>query len=198
MVDTRVVRLHSSCNLCGTTPEQFADLLVRLAPIAEQQRRDLSDRTARQRDPGAGRPPKPFWLRLLLALTLLCQGIPIRAYGRTFGIHERTVRRYRDEVEEFLVTHGFQPPSATRSIRSLANLAADVEEHGDETVMVDGTEMRRWSPKAWADQKRPGRGRRTRTSSKPPSYRIRRGVMGHFGFQRGVMVASRSQLGLPA
>ena len=154
MAATRIVRLGPSRDLCGTTPEQFADLLVRLAPIAEQRRRDLGDRPGRQRAPGAGRPPKPFWLRLLVALTLLRQGIPVRACGRIFGIHERSVRRYRDEVEELLVTHGFQPAGATQPIRSLDDLAAYVAEHGDETVMVDGTELRRWSPKLWEDQKR--------------------------------------------
>jgi len=154
MTVTRVVRLGPSRELCGTTPEQFADLLVRLAPIAEQRRRDLADRPGRLRAPGAGRPPKPFWLRLLVTLTLLRQGMSVRATGRIFGIHERTVRRYRDEVEELLVLHGFQPASAPGPIRSLDDLAVYVEEHGNEAVMVDGTEMRRWSPKLWEDQKR--------------------------------------------
>jgi hypothetical protein len=153
MTGTRVVRLGPSRELCGTTPEQFGDLLIRLAPIAEQRRRSRADRPGRQRAPGAGRPPKPFWLRLLVALTLLRQGISVRATGRIFGIHERSVRRYRDEVEELLVIYGFQPASATRPIRSLDDLAAYVEEHGDEAIMVDGTEMRRWSPKLWEDQK---------------------------------------------
>lgn len=153
MAVTHVVRLSPSRELCGTTAEQFADLLVRLAPIAEERRRCLADRAGRRRAPGAGRPPKPFWLRLLVALTLLRQGISVRAAGRIFGIHERSVRRYRDEVEELLVTHGFQPCGAAGPIRSLDDLAAYVEDHGDDPVMIDGTEVRRWSPELWADQK---------------------------------------------
>lgn len=154
MAVTRVVRLGPSRELCGTTPEQFADLLIRLAPIAEQRRRELADRPGRMRAPGAGRPPKPFWLRLLVALTLLRQGISVRATAAVFGIHERSVRRYRDEVEELLVIHGFQPVGAARPIRSLEELQGYVEEHGDQVVMVDGTEVRRWSPELWEDQKR--------------------------------------------
>ena len=76
MAATRVVRLGPSRELCGTTPQQFGDLLIRLAPTAEQRRRDLADRPGRRRAPGAGRPPKPFWLRLLVELTLLCEGVP--------------------------------------------------------------------------------------------------------------------------
>lgn len=153
MAVTGVVGLGPSRDLCGTTPEQFGDLLIRLAPMAEQRRRERADWPGRRRAPGAGRPPKPFWLRLLVALTLLRQGTSVRATGRIFGIHERSVRRYRDEVEELLIAHGFQPAGAAQPIRSLDDLAAYVEQHGDRMVMVDGTEVRRWSPELWEDQK---------------------------------------------
>jgi hypothetical protein len=153
MTVVRVVRLGPSRELCGTTPEQFGDLLVRLAPIAQQRRCELADRPGRRRAPGAGRPPKPFWLRLLVALTLLRQGISVRATGRIFGIHERSVRRYRDEIEELLVTHGFEPAGAAGPIRNLNDLGAYIEAHGDDPVMIDGTEVRRWSPELWEDQK---------------------------------------------
>ena len=153
MAVTRVVRLGPSRALCGTTPAQFGDLLVRLAPIAEQRRREREVWPGRRRAPGAGRPPRPFWLRLLVALTLLRQGTSVRATGEIFGIHERSVRRYRDEVEELLVIHGFQPAGVAQPIRSLDDLAAYVEQHGDQVVMVDGTEVRRWSPELWEDQK---------------------------------------------
>jgi hypothetical protein len=145
--------LGPSRELCGTTPQQFGDLLIRLVPIAEQRRRDAADRPGRRRAPGAGRPPKPFWLRLLVALTLLRLGISVRATGRVLGVHERSVRRYRDEIEELLVIHGFQPAGAIRPIRTLDDLAVYVEEHGDEPVMISGTEVRRWSPELWEDQK---------------------------------------------
>lgn len=147
------VALVPSRELCGTTPQQFADLIVRLAPIAEQRRRELADRPGCRRAPGAGRPPRPFWLRLLVALTYLRQGISVRATAAVFGVHERSVRRYRDEIEELLTLHGFQPAAADRPIRSLDDLAVYVEAHGDEPILVDGTEVRRWSPGVWDDQK---------------------------------------------
>jgi hypothetical protein len=94
-----------------------------------------------------------LWLRLLVALTHLRQGTSVRGTAGIFGIHERSVRRYRDEIEELLVAHGFQPPGADRPIRSLEDLGDYVSRLGDGTVMVDGTEVRRWSPYPWEDQK---------------------------------------------
>jgi len=70
-----------------------------------------------------------------------------------FGIHERSVRRYRDEIEELLTRHGFQPAAADRPIRSLEDLTVYVEAHGDEPILIDGTEVRRWSPGVWDEQK---------------------------------------------
>lgn len=147
------VALGPCRELCGTTPGQFADLIVRLAPIAQQRREELADRPGRRRAPGAGRPPRPFWLRLLVALTYLRQGTSVRATAAMFGIHERSVRRYRDEIEELLTRHGFQPAAADRPIRSLEDLTVYVEAHGDEPILVDGTEVRRWSPGVWDEQK---------------------------------------------
>jgi hypothetical protein len=72
--------------------------------------------------------------------------------GALLGVHERSVRRYRDEVEELLIDHGFQPPGATRPIRSLEDLVEYVALLPDRTVMVDGTDVRRWSPYPWHDQ----------------------------------------------
>jgi hypothetical protein len=126
---------------------------VRLAPLAEERRSQLADRPGRKRAPGAGRRPFPLWLRLLVALTHLRQGTSVRATGAMFGIHERSVRRYRDEVEELLVAHGFRPPGAAAPIRTLDDLGAYVAGLDDGTVMVDGTEIRRWSPYPWEEQK---------------------------------------------
>jgi hypothetical protein len=93
-----------------------------------------------------------LWLRLLVALCHLRQGTSLRATAGIFGIHERSVRRYRDEIEELLVAHGFCPPGAARPIRSLEDLRGYLERLPDGTVMVDGTEVRRWSPYPWEDQ----------------------------------------------
>lgn len=90
---------------------------------------------------------------MLVALTHLRQGLTVRATAEIFGIHERSVRRYRDEIEALLVDHGFQPQGAAAPIRSLEELGVYVSQLGDATVMVDGTEVRRWSPYPWQDQK---------------------------------------------
>ena len=153
MAVSHAVWLVPSRDLCGTTPEQFGDLLVRLAPLAEQRTRELAERADRKWAPGAGRRPFPLWLRLLVALTHLRQGTSLRATAGVFGVHERSVRRYRDEVEELLVAHGFCPPGASRPIRSLEDLGDYIARLPDGTVMVDGTEVRRWSPYPWEDQK---------------------------------------------
>jgi len=122
MAVVRVVGLVPSRELCGTTEEQFAELLVRLTPLMLERRRCLADRPDRKRAAGAGRRPTAWWLRLMVALTHLRQGTSVRATAAVFGIHERSVRRFRDEVEELLVDHGFQPAGATRPIRSLEDL----------------------------------------------------------------------------
>jgi hypothetical protein len=142
----RVVVLEPSRELCGTTLEQFGDLLKRLAPLAEEDRRRRQDRPDRRRRPGAGPKPKPFWLRLLTALTLLRQGTSVRATAKLFGVHERSVRRWRDELERLLVAHGFDPPGAAKPIRTLEDLAAHLAALPDRCVLVDGTEVPRSSP----------------------------------------------------
>jgi hypothetical protein len=92
-----------------------------------------------------------LWLRLLVALTHLRQGSSVRATAQIFGIHERSVRRYRDEIEELLSDYGFSPPGTGRPIRSLEDLAAYLAVLP--VVLVDGTEVRRWSPYPWEAQK---------------------------------------------
>lgn len=147
-----MVRLVPSRELCGTTEEQFAGLLVALAPLAEQRRQRLADRPDRRRAPGAGRHPKPLWVRLLVALTHLRQGTSVRSTAVLLGVHERSVRRYRDEIEDLLVDHGFRPPGAERPIRSLEDLTEYVAQLPEKKVMIDGTDVRRWSPYPWHQQ----------------------------------------------
>jgi len=100
---------------------------------------------------GGGDKPAPFWFRLLVALTHLRRGTSVRASAKIFGIHERSVRRYRDEVCRLLAGHGGQPPGAARPIRTLE----DLRDHLDEVprVMVDGTEVPRSMPIDWAAQR---------------------------------------------
>jgi hypothetical protein len=90
----------------------------------------------------------------LVALTHLRQGTSVRATASIFGIHERSVRRYRDEIEELLVAHGFDPPGGSHRIRTLDDLAAYVSQLGEGELLVDGTEVRRSTPYPWAEQKK--------------------------------------------
>ena len=142
-----------SRELCGTTPEQFGDLLSRLAPLVEAEYLARGDRPGRQRRLGGGDKPNPFWFRLLVALTLLRQGTSLRATGRLFGVDEKSVRNYRDEVVRLLAAHGCQPPGAARPLRSLEDLGAHLDGLPAEAVMVDGTEVARGMPVDWDAQR---------------------------------------------
>ena len=58
-----------------------------------------------------------------------------------FGVHERSVRNWRDEIEALLGEHGFDPPGATRPIRTLEDLRAHLDAVPGEAAMVDGTHV---------------------------------------------------------
>lgn len=137
--------------MCGTTPLQFADLIERLAPLVAAEHQARGERPGRQRASGGGDKPAPFWFRLLVALTHLRQGTSVRASAKIFEIHERSVRRYRDEVCRLLAAHGCQPPGATRPIRTLEDLRGYLDDVP--MVMVDGTEVPRSMPIDWAAQR---------------------------------------------
>jgi hypothetical protein len=139
-----VTVLEPSRELCGTTVEQFVDLVERLAPAVDAEYLARADRPGRQRALGGGDRPNPFWFRLLVALTYLRQGTSTRATAAIFGIHEKSVRNYRDEVVRLLAGHGCHPPGAAHPIRDLADLVAYLD--GVDTVMVDGTEIPRSMP----------------------------------------------------
>src|SRR4051812_43767613 len=117
-----VVKIGPSRDLCGTTPAQFDELAARLAPLADAAKRAREERTGRQRLPGAGRKARPFGLHLRVALTHLRRGLSPGARGELLGIHERSVRNWRDEIETLLGEQGFRPPGARRSIRTLEDL----------------------------------------------------------------------------
>jgi len=135
------VRIVPSRALCGTTPAQFADLAGRLAPLADPAKRRREDRKDRKRAPGAGRKATPFERRLLVALTHLRQGSSTRATAAMFGIHERSVRNWRDDLEALLGQHGFCPPGAPRPIRTLEDLQTHLDTVPTECCMVDGTHV---------------------------------------------------------
>ena len=81
-----VVVLRPSRDPCGTTEAQFAELLVRLAPLAVAAKTRREDRRDRRRAPGAGQKGSPLWLRLMVTLTHLRQGSTTRATAEMFGI----------------------------------------------------------------------------------------------------------------
>jgi hypothetical protein len=149
----RWAKLEPSRELCGATPDEFAGLIERLAPLWEQRRRELESRPDRKRAPGAGRKPTPLWVQLLATMTMWRQGSTTRAMGLLFGVDARSIRRWRDGVEDLLLAHGFQPPGAKSPIRSVEDLVAYVEENDVAHVAVDGTEVRRNSPVDYQAQK---------------------------------------------
>lgn len=142
----RTTVLQPSRDLCGTTPDQFADLLDRLAPLVEAEYLARGERAGRKRALGGGDKPNPFWFRLLVALTHLRQGISLRATAAIFGIDEKSVRNYRDEIVRLLGEHGCQPPGAARAIRTLEDLREHLDSLPEECCMVDGTHVARSMP----------------------------------------------------
>lgn len=136
-----VVRIVPSRELCGTTPEQFAELVARLEPMAEAAKQAREQRPGRRRAPGAGQKGRPFEQRLLVALTHLRQGHTTRATAAIFGVHERSVRNWRDEIEALLADHGFRPPGTTKPIKTLEDLRAHLDATAGEACMVDGTHV---------------------------------------------------------
>ena len=147
------VRLSPCRALCGTTPDEFAGLLVRLAPLVEADKAQREQRPGRRRAPGAGGKPKPFSFRLLVALTHLRQGLALRSSAAIFGVDEKSVRNWRDEIERLLTAHGCVPPGAVRPVRSLEDLTAYLADD-ERAVIVDGVEVPRNRPGGgWDAQK---------------------------------------------
>ncbi len=128
-------------------------LVERLAPVWQQRRWESENRPGRKRAPGAGRKPTPFWVQLFATMTMWRQGLSVRAAGELFGVHERTIRRWRDSVEDLLVAHGFQPPGVAEPIRTVEDLVGYVEANDVERIAVDGTETRRSQPSGYEAQK---------------------------------------------
>jgi hypothetical protein len=147
------VRLVPSRALCGTTEAEFADLLVRLAPLVEADKRAREERPGRKRAPGAGAKPRSFSFRLLVALTYLRQGLALRPSGAIFGVDEKSVRNWRDELARLLLAHGIEVPGRAR-IRSLEDLAEYLRDD-ERAVLVDGVEVPRPRPGGGWEAQRP-------------------------------------------
>ena len=96
-----------------------------------------------------------MWFRLLVALTHLRQGLSCRGAARIFSVHERTVRKYRDEIVVLRRAHGCQPPRASTPIRTLEDLRVYLDRSAAECCMVDGTHV----PRAHARRLRRAAGR---------------------------------------
>jgi hypothetical protein len=163
MADWVSVKLFPSRALCGTTPEEFGDLVVRLAPHVEAQRAARLDRPGRLRAPGAGRKPVPFRVRLLCALTHLRLGISVRATASMFGVDEKSVRNWRNELEAVLVAHGVVVAGRAAPVRTLDEFGDYLKERAAQSdpddpdsqfyVVVDGTDIARPRPGDWASQR---------------------------------------------
>ena len=104
----------------------------------------------------AGAKPNAFWFRVLVALTHAWTGLTLRPTAAIFGLHERTVRTYRDELERLLAAHGVVVVGGRRLCTSI-DLAAhlrEVAETDGEFVIIDGTEVRRERPGGGWDAQR--------------------------------------------
>ena len=149
--------LEPSRALCGLHPREFADVFVRLAPLVEEARAQRLARPGRKRAPGAGAKPKAFGARLLVGLAHLRLGTSLRETAAIFGIDEKSVRNYRDELEVLLVGHGVVVAGRPGPVRDLGGLAehlrAMAELADDRYVVLDGTETRRERPEGWAAQR---------------------------------------------
>lgn len=97
--------------------------------------------------------PTPFWVQLFATMTMWRQGLTVRAAGELFGVHERTIRRWRDAIEDVLCAHGFQPAGVAVPIRTVEDLVAYVDTEGVDRIAVDGTETRRSQPTNYEAQK---------------------------------------------
>jgi hypothetical protein len=144
--------------LCGLHPREFAEVLVRLAPLVEQQRAQRLDRPDRKRAPGAGGKPRAFRDRLLIALSHLRLGTSLRETAAIFSVDEKSVRNYRNEVQDLLIAHGVVIAGRAEPVRNLRDLAGHLQVMAklgeDQYVIIDGTETRRGRPKGW-DAQRP-------------------------------------------
>jgi len=147
MSDSVSVKLRPSRALCGTTPDEFGDLLTRLAPLVEAARDKRLDRPDRQRARGAGAQPTAFRIRLLVALTHLRLGISLRETASIFDIDEKSVRNWRNELESLLVQHGVVVADRAEPVRTLADLAEWLKDRPDDDyLIIDGTNIARPRP----------------------------------------------------
>lgn len=135
-------------------------MLEVLAPLSVVDRAERAAWPGRRRAPGAGRPGHPLWVRLVVALTHAWQGTSVRKTAANCGVHERSVRRHRDELERLLLRAGWQarwPGGQRAPVRSTGELAgwlrATVEADPEAFVIVDGTEIRRARPGGWEAQR---------------------------------------------
>lgn len=150
------VTIVPSRALCGLNPGEFAVVLERLAPHVEAMRAERLCRPGRKRAPGAGAKPRPFAFRLLVALSHLRLGTSLRETASMFGIDEKSVRNWRDEVEAVLVRHGVVVPGRAEPVRDLGELRGWLQEMAalpESYAILDATETPRSRPGSWEAQR---------------------------------------------
>ena len=134
-------------------------MMVVLAPLVDEQRRRREERSGRLRAPGGGRKPKPFSFRLLCALTHLRTGNSLRATAAVFGVDEKSVRNWRDELDQLLDEHGIVPPGGGTPIRSATDLGVWLTQQAEADVLeytvIDATEVACCRPSGGFEAQRP-------------------------------------------
>lgn len=153
-----MARLEPSRTLCGFSPSEFGGLVEALAPLEQARIDAIASRPDRVRSPGAGRRPEPFANRLLAVLVLLRTGVSNRQMAKLAGVHEWTIRDWRNQILDMLVSHGVVMPGADRPVRSPEELAVYLKARAMsdplDYVIIDGTHTRAARPGgSWEEQR---------------------------------------------
>jgi hypothetical protein len=147
------------------SPEQFAELVVRVGPVWERRRRDRLEDRPRRRALGAGRRYQlAFAARLFLALLHLRHNVPFRALGALVGMGKDTAHRAVSELVPLLAEVGISAPVTGEGIASVEDLRQFFERRGPGGgALLDGTFVPTPRPGGgWEDQKRQFSGHRRR------------------------------------
>jgi hypothetical protein len=126
--------------LCGVSPEQFGELVVRVGPRWEQERLERLSGRQRRRAVGAGRRYElVFSARLFVTLLHLRHNVPFRALGALVGMSKDTAHRAVVELVPLLAEVGITASDGS-AITSVDDLREFFERRGPGGgALLDGT-----------------------------------------------------------
>ncbi len=155
--------------LCGVSPEQFAELVVRVGPRWEAQRLERLSGRPRRRAVGAGRRYElVFAARLFVTLLHLRHNVAFRALGALVGMSKDTAHRAVVELVPLLAEVGITAGDG-KAIASVADLERFFKDRGPGGgAILDGTFVPTPRPGGpWANQKAQYSGHRHRHCRSP-------------------------------